>query len=91
MPKKKLNPEALFNFASDFAKRSELAGKGSEYPTFRQCADEFGVSLQAIEDAIEDFSGIEHAGYMDAVVAIQVGNGIAKIERKADYLVEAYQ
>lgn len=40
-----MTPDELFNYADRFARRSEAEGKGTQYPTFRQAAKRFKVSL----------------------------------------------
>lgn len=83
-----MTPEQLFDYANKYARRAESVGKGSQYPTFRQAAKRFKVTLSEVEDACEDYSG---DGYMKAAVCIRAGNGIYSFKSKGDWLVEAYQ
>lgn len=83
-----MTPEELFIYADRFARRAEKAGKGTQYPTFRQAAKRFRVKISDIEDACNDWCGEE---YMRAIVAFRVGGGVGCIESKGDYQVEAYR
>lgn len=83
-----MTPEQLFNYADAFARRSESSGKGTVYPTFRMAAKSFKVTLNAIEEACQDWCG---DGYMQAATGFRAGNGIGSFEAKGDWLVEAYK
>lgn len=74
-----LTPERLFKYASNFAKRTELAGQGAKYPTFRQYAKRFRVKIDDIENICADWSG---DGYMGAIVAIRAGSGVGDYEER---------
>lgn len=86
-PKKKLASEILFEFASKFAKDSENAGQGTQYPTFRQVARRFRVNFSQIEEACEDYQG---KGYMKPAVGFRNYSGHGSFETQGDWLVEAY-
>lgn len=82
-----LTPQALFDFADQFARRKESTGKGTNYPTFRQAAKRFGVTLDEVEQACLDWQG---DGYMQPAVGMGGQHGCFKFENKGDWLVEAY-
>lgn len=83
----RITPEKLFAYATKFCKRAENAGRGSQFPTFRQAAKHFRVSVKQVNDACQDWTG---SGYMSAVVGFRTGSGISTIESQKDYQVEAY-
>lgn len=83
-----MSPDDLFNYAERFARRSEAEGKGTQYPTFRQAAKRFKVSLSAVEDACNDWDG---EGYMKPATVFRSGSGIGSFDNKGDWLVEAYR
>ena len=88
MRKNYVSPDALFAYANRYARRAETAGRGTEYPTFRRAAKRFGVPLDAIEQACEEYDG---TGYMRPAVAMgQPGHGYFLLETRGAYLVEAY-
>lgn len=87
-----LEPEELFAYANRYARRAEAADRGTQYPTFRQAAKRFGVSLDAIEQACENYQG---GGYMKPATGLGVGNnvgmrGTATFATRGEWLVEAY-
>lgn len=75
-------PKELFDYARNYQKKHT-----AQYPTFRQAAKHFGVTLDAVEQACEDWLGPE---YMQPVVAFIRGKGVESIGQKADWLIEAY-
>lgn len=88
MTKRTLTADVLFTYANDFARAEEAAGNGTTYPTFDMAAKHFGVSLRKIEVACEDRT---EQGYLAPAVARgRPGFGIGAIDRKGDWLVEAY-
>lgn len=82
-----VQPDDLFKYADRFARRSERAGKGTEYPTLRQCARRFKCSHEDIVLSVED--GPSHAGYLGIVAGVRAHDGIAEYEG-LDRQVEAY-
>lgn len=87
-----LDPEKLFQYADRYARRSEAAGKGTKYPTFRMAAKRFGVALDEIEQACDDYQG---DGYMQPATGLSVGGnvgmrGAASFATRGEWLVEAY-
>lgn len=87
--RRKLKPRELFDYAINFAKASVEAGRGTRYPTFRQAADHFGVSIAQIERACENWDQL--AGYMRPAVGVRVGAAIAAHASKSDWQIEAYE
>ncbi|MDU8350689.1 hypothetical protein RYA05_02155 [Pseudomonas syringae pv. actinidiae] len=83
-----VDSKALFTYACNFARKNEESGKGTIYPKFRQAAKRFNANLDDIERACNDWDG--SLGYMQPAVAVRSGNGIGDIERRGDWLVEAY-
>ncbi len=89
MSRPSICPNALFEYAVRYAKRSEAAGRGTRHPTFRQAAHRFGATLDDVEQACEDFLG---QGYMKPAVAFGMpGFGHADITPRGAWLVEAYR
>lgn len=82
-----VKPDELFKYATAFAQRSEAKGKGTVYPTFRQAANRFRTTLDAIEQACSDWDSSK--GYMQPAVAVRSGNGVGELER-GQWMVEAY-
>ncbi len=87
MQKPKLTPEALYAYARKFAEEAEAKHPHRQYPTFREAAKHFRVTIAAISDAIDDWSGEE---YMAAAIGYKTGTGYGLYERKGDHQVEAY-
>lgn len=89
MIRKALTADTLFHYANDFARAAEATGEGTSYPTFEMAASHFGTSIRKIEQACEEHTEL---GYLAPAVARgRPGVGIGKIDRKADWLVEAYR
>ena len=83
-----MTPEQLFAYADRFARRSGTAGKGTQYPTYRQITKRFKVKHDDIEEAIEDYQG---DGYLGSVVGYRVGGGMYAISVRGQRKVEAYR
>jgi hypothetical protein len=86
--KSELTPQALFDYARQFADKAEKTGRGTEFPTFAQAAKRFRVRIAAIEDAAEDWQG---DGEMYVIVGIRCGSGVGEFKKKGEYLIEAYR
>ena len=82
-----MTPEELFAYVDRFARRAEKAGKGTQYPTYRQVAKRFNVKHDDIEEAIDDYQG---DGYLGSVVGYRTGGGWYGIETRGARKVEAY-
>lgn len=82
-----MSSEKLFVYATNFAKRSESTGRGTQYPTFKQAARRMKCTYDELQDLIDDYQG---EGYMGAVVGFRTGGGVATIKSRGDYQVEAY-
>lgn len=82
-----LTPQALFDWACAHSRTQEALGRGSQYPTFADAAKHFGVRLDAVEDACNDWSG---PGYMAAGVAVRTGAGNSARTGRSQWVVEAY-
>lgn len=88
---KQVDPNALFDYAVAFCKESESKDRGSDYPTFREAAKKFKVRISDIQDVVETFhNDNQDERYMDAMVGVRCGAGIAAFNRVGDYKVEAY-
>lgn len=84
---KQVSPDALFQYAIGHARRAEAAGRGTQFPTFRKAAQRFRTTLDAIEDAVQDYHG---PGYMGMVVGIAGNGAYGSFNSRGDYQVEAY-
>jgi hypothetical protein len=83
-----ISAQALFDFASDYARRSEAADKGTQYPTLRVVARRFRVTHDQIEDACNEWDSKE--GYLGIAVGFRTGAGWGSYANRGDCLVEAY-
>lgn len=90
--KRELTPDTLFDWAVTVSrKKADGQHVAFVHPTYREAARHFGVSLDAIAEAIEDWGGErEGRGYMATAVGFQSGNGSAAFERRGQYLIEAF-
>jgi hypothetical protein len=82
--------DKLFKYAENFASRAEKAGRGTQWPTYRQAARAMRCTYDELEQLIEDYHG---AGYMGTAVGCQVGGlggGVYTYEVRGEYRVEAY-
>jgi hypothetical protein len=86
------NAVDLWRWARGYAKRHEDTGKGTQYPTMREATKRFRCTLDDIENVIGDDLGEEdrYLGIATAVRAGGMGGGVAEIEARGDYLIEAY-
>jgi hypothetical protein len=84
-----LTRERLFTYASKFTRRHERHGEGTIYPTMRQAAKYFGVSIDQIEEVADE--GLEGERYLGLATAVRAGSGVANIEPRGAWLVEAYE
>jgi hypothetical protein len=82
-----LTPDALFDYAMEFARESDEAERNDRYPTFQQAAQHFRTSLVKIEEACADYIG---DGYLRPAVGLKNHSGFGTYEKKSDWLVEAY-
>ena len=88
-PEEAMTPEELYGYASRFELRAIKAGRGSEWPTFRQVAKRFGVTYDDIEEAA---SGDVGGRYLGIAVAVGISEvGYREFDCRGDWLVEAYQ
>jgi hypothetical protein len=79
-----LEDDTLFAFVIDYIERNQ-----GRFPTLRVCADHFGTTLVAIENAVSCFDQTDKRG-VDLIVAYRAGSGVAEITNRADYEVEAW-
>jgi len=82
--------DTLFSYVQNFARKNEEAGRGTQYPTFRQAAKRMKCTYDELQQLIDDYQG---EGYMGAATGFQVGGmggGHYHIETRGSYLVEAY-
>jgi hypothetical protein len=82
--------DALFRYAQNFAHKNEQAGKGTQWPTYRQAAKRMRCTYDELEQLIDDYDG---CGYMGTGVGFQVGGtggGVYYIKHRGDYVIEAY-
>jgi hypothetical protein len=84
-----ITPQALFDYASDFARKAEAADKGTQYPTLREVARRFRVTHDQIESACHDWDSKE--GYLDIAVGFRTYSGWGAFSNRGDCLVEAYR
>lgn len=79
-----LEDDTLFAFVIDYMERNK-----GRFPSLRTCADHFGTTLTAVENAVTCFEQTETRG-VDLIVAYRCGSGVAEIQNKGDYEVEAW-
>lgn len=79
-----LEDDTLFAFVIDYIERNQ-----GDYPTLQRCADHFGTTITAIENAVNCFEQTDTRG-VDLIVAFRMGSGVAEITNKRDYQVEAW-
>ena len=86
-----MTSQELFKYADSFARRSEVAGYGTKYPTFRQVANRFKVTYDQIEDAVADGQCRDGCGqYFGVSIGIAIsGVGYAEHDTRGEYEVEA--
>ncbi len=88
MPRKmELTPEELFNWANEYARKSEAAGGGTRYPTLRMATRRYGVSQARIEELLDEGTDL---GYLGLAVGVRTTSGVGTIEPRDECLVEAY-
>jgi hypothetical protein len=88
MPRKKeLTPGDLFDWANEYARSSESAGRGTRYPTLRMAARRYGTSQARIEELLEE--GTDE-GYLGLAVGVRTASGVGSYEVRGECLVEAY-
>lgn len=83
-----IEPEALFKYATNYARRSEEKGLGTQYPSFREAAKRFNATHEDIEDACADWD--QSKGYMQPAVGFTTGAGYGSYASKGEHLIEAY-
>ena len=89
MPRKKeLTPEELFDWANEYARRSEASGRGTRYPTLRMATRRYGVSQARIEELLDEGTD---SGYLGLATGVRTTSGVGNIEPRGDCLVEAYR
>lgn len=82
--------DKLFKYAENFAAKAEKAGRGTQWPTFRQAAKRMKCTYDELEQLVSDYDG---DGYMGVAVGCQVGGmggGTYRYESRGQYAVEAY-
>lgn len=84
-----LNATALWTWARGYAKRQENSGRGTQYPTMREATKRFRCTMDDIENIVGDDLDDDDK-YLGLGVAWRVGTGIATIETRGDYVIEAY-
>lgn len=84
----RLTADALFDYANTFARASERAGKGTEYPTVRMAALHFKATKPAVLSSIEDYAG---SGYMGLAVGVRIGNRVGVYRSNSEHRIEAYE
>lgn len=82
-----MTPDQLFSYVTSYSTRRIASGRTGCYPTVATVMRRFKVSTEAIETAIEDFTG---SGYLGLVVATACRDGCAEIEVPNKRLIEAY-
>lgn len=80
-----MKAEDLYGYADRFATRHENAGEGTVYPTLRQCARRFRVTVAEVESVANE--GIAN-GYLGVCIGL-LGSGYAEFPR-SEWTVEAY-
>lgn len=85
--KTKLTSRELFDWANKYARNSEAAGRGTEYPTLRMAARRYGRGQEAIAELVDE--GAEE-GYLGLAVGISTAAGHGLFESRGDCLIEAY-
>lgn len=89
MPRKReLTPKDLFDWANEYARSSEAAGRGTKYPTLRMAARRYGTSQPRIEELLEE--GTDE-GYLGLAVGVKSSSRAMYFETRGDCLVEAYR
>jgi len=81
---------ALFTYCENFARKNEAAGRGTQWPTFRQAASRMKCTYDELEELVADYQG---DGYMGVGVGYQVGGlggGTYRIKTRGEYVIEAY-
>ncbi len=88
MPRKsELTPKDLFDWANEYARESEAAGRGTEYPTLRMATRRYGVSQREVEELLDE--GTDE-GYLGLAVGVSTTAGHGLFDVRGDCLVEAY-
>lgn len=88
MPRKTdLTPKEIFDWASEYARRSEASGGGTKYPTLRMACRRYGLSQEAVEEILDE--GTDD-GYLGLAVGASNANGVGLFDNRGDCLVEAY-
>lgn len=88
-----INATALWKWARGYAKRNEDAGDGTKYPTMREATKRFRCTLDDIEDVLGDDIEDDEIGpdyYLGIATAWGGNGGVAAIEVRGEYLIEAY-
>ena len=80
-----MTPEALHKYAERFATRHEQAGKGTVWPTLRQCARRFRTTVAKVEDMTECGRNLD----LLVGVAIPMGGAACDLPH-SQWMVEAY-
>ncbi len=84
---KKLTPKDVFDYVVSLTSKERSAGTGTRYPKLSAVCRHFGTRQDIIEELVEE--GTDE-GYLGLVVGYSNGSGRYEIDRKGDYLVEAY-
>lgn len=82
--------DKLFKYAERFATKAEQAGRGTQWPTYRQAARAMKCTYDELEQLISDYDG---EGYMGTAVGMQVGGlggGHYSFRSRGQYCIEAY-
>lgn len=83
-----LTPNSLHAYAASYASERESQGKGTLYPTVRECAKHFRVRQQTIAETVSE--PLDGDQYLGLIVGHRMGNGISPIDKLGDQQVEAY-
>lgn len=85
----RLSSDRLYAYVLRFTQRASAAGGHYLYPTFRQVAKRFNVTLDDVEQACYDWQG---QGYMQPAVGFRTGGGgVGEYKNKGDWFVEAHE
>ncbi len=85
--RKELSPEDLFEWASEYARSSETAGRGTNYPTLRMASRRYGISQERIEELLDEGTT---RGYLGLAVGIRTHSGTGVFKTRGECLIEAY-
>lgn len=81
--------DRLFKFANDYRRDAEAAGRGTQHPTIRECAEKLRVSQARIHDMAENLRDDEKP--LDIYVGAGInGCGARSFESVGDYEIATW-